>query len=86
MILMEQALAVPHAAEGERLRPSVAVSKLGGIRTEDPAQSIAASCSATFSVSVVASLLVSVCATGKTPPVDAGRGLVFRVSSGCSFC
>jgi hypothetical protein len=29
----EQARAVPHAAKGERLWPSVAVSKLGGIRT-----------------------------------------------------
>jgi hypothetical protein len=29
------ALAVLHAAKGERLWPSVAVSKLGGIRTEE---------------------------------------------------
>jgi integrase len=34
-LTMEQALAVPHAAKGERLWPSVAVSKLGGIRTEE---------------------------------------------------
>ena len=32
---MEQALAVPHPAKGERPWPSVAVSKLGGIRTEE---------------------------------------------------
>jgi hypothetical protein len=31
---MEQARALPYAAKGERLWPSVAVSKLGGIRTE----------------------------------------------------
>ena len=43
-------------------------------------------CSASFSVSVVASLAVSMCATWKTPPGGAGRGLVFMVSAGCSFC
>jgi hypothetical protein len=32
---MEQALTVPHAAKGERLWPSVAVSMLGGIGTEE---------------------------------------------------
>jgi hypothetical protein len=32
---MEQARAVLHAAKRERLWPSVAVSKLGGIRTEE---------------------------------------------------
>lgn len=32
---MEQALAVLPAAKGERLWPSVAVSMLGGIRTEE---------------------------------------------------
>jgi hypothetical protein len=32
---MEQALAVPHSAKGERLWPSVAVSMLGGIRAEE---------------------------------------------------
>jgi hypothetical protein len=32
---MEQALAVLHAAKGERLWPSAAMSKLGGIRTEE---------------------------------------------------
>jgi hypothetical protein len=34
-LTMEQALAVLHAAKGERLWPSVAVSMLGGIRTEE---------------------------------------------------
>jgi hypothetical protein len=43
-------------------------------------------CSATFSVSVVASLAVSVCATAETPPGGCGRGLLLRVSAGCSFC
>jgi hypothetical protein len=42
-------------------------------------------CSASFSVSVAASLAVSACATWKTPPAGAGRGLVFMVSAGCSF-
>ena len=43
-------------------------------------------CSATLSVSVAASLAVSVCATAETPPGGAGRGLLFMVSAGCSFC
>jgi len=43
-------------------------------------------CSATFSVSAAASLPVSVCATAEAPPGGAGRGLVFMVSAGCSFC
>jgi len=43
-------------------------------------------CSATLSVSVAASLAVSVCATAETPPGGAWRGLLFMVSAGCSFC
>ena len=35
MLTVERALAVPHAAEGERLWPPAAVSKLGGSRTDE---------------------------------------------------
>jgi hypothetical protein len=42
-------------------------------------------CSTSLSVSVAASLAVSVCATAETAPGGAGRGLLFMVSSGCSF-